>query len=120
MSAAEHISQFFTAWGESDADVRNAALSPTLASEIFYVDPRTEAPVTTADALKEYVGMYSQFAPGATAGVVSLSECQGFHRATVEFGMPDGNKQHGQYFVETNDAGQLTRLIGFVGMGAPE
>ncbi len=34
--------------------------------------------------------------------------------------MADGAKQHGQYFVEVDDAGRITRMIGFVGLGAPE
>ena len=48
------------------------------------------------------------------------SETKGHFRATVEFAMADGKKQHGQYFIETDQTGRATRMIGFVGLGDPE
>ncbi|MGH1355752.1 MAG: molecular chaperone GroEL [Thalassovita sp.] len=111
---------FFEAWGETDAEARAATLRGTLADAFEYLDPRTAEPVTDAEALIGYVAMYSEYAPGATAGVVHQSQTGGHTRATVEFAMPDGKKQHGQYFIEHDADGKLARMIGFVGMGTPE
>lgn len=114
------VETFFDAWGETDADARAKAVQSTLAADFEYLDPRTPDPLTDADALVGYVAMYSQYAPGATAKAVHLSQTGGFTRASVEFAMADGNKQHGQYFIEHDDDGRLARVVGFVGMGTPE
>ena len=72
-----------------------------------------------ADALSDYVGMFTQAAPGATANVVKSDTIQGMTRATVAFRMPNGREQHGQDFVEPSD-GPMSRMVGFVGTGGPE
>jgi hypothetical protein len=120
MSAQQSIEAFFAAWGEADAGALNAALTEVISSEISYLDPRTDAALTSADAVTEYVAMYSTMAPGATAKAAVISETGGVFRATVEFAMPDGMKQFGQYFIEADAAGKLTRMVGFVGTGAME
>jgi len=117
---SDKIAAFFKAWGDPDAETRDAVLRDCISGVFYYVDPRTPDPITDADGLVGYAAMYTQYAPGATAAVVSLSETKGHYRATVEFGMPDGAKQHGQYIVDLDDAGRATRMIGFVGLGAPE
>ena len=114
------IDTFFAAWGEPDAQTRAQMLSDCLAPAPHYVDPRTPAPITELSALIEYVAMYTQYAPGATAKTVALSETQGAYRATVEFLMSDGKKQFGQYFAELDDQSRVQRLVGFVGLGEPE
>jgi hypothetical protein len=95
-------------------------LRATLSETFEYLDPRTPDPVTDIDALIAYVAMYSDYSPGATAKAVHLSQTGVHARATVEFAMPDGKVQHGQYFVTLDAGGKLTRLIGFVGLGTPE
>ncbi|PSL22211.1 nuclear transport factor 2 family protein [Shimia abyssi] len=117
---SEHITAFFAAWGETDADKRAATLANCVSPDISYLDPRTPEPITGLAALNDYVAMYSQMAPGATARVANLSETGPMARATVEFAMSDGMKQNGQYFVETDDQSRPTRMVGFVGMGEPE
>lgn len=114
------IHDFFRAWGEADADARATLIRSAMAPEFSYADPRTEAALTSANALIDYVGMFNQAAPGATAKAVSISTTSGMHRATVEFAMPNGMVQMGQYFIETDAQGLLTRLTGFAGMGAPD
>ncbi|TCL08573.1 hypothetical protein BXY66_0610 [Shimia isoporae] len=114
------IESFFAAWGEADADTRSDKLRETLSSQISYADPRTPDPITDAQSLVEYVGMYSQYAPGATAEAVATSETSGHFRVTVAFRMPDGNEQLGQYFIDLDDQSRITRAIGFAGLGAPE
>lgn len=114
------IENFFTAWGETDATARAAALRAAVSPTLYYVDPRVSDPITTLDALIDYVAMYSQYAPGATAAVVDLSHTAGHARATVAFGMADGSQQLGQYFIELDDQSRATRMIGFVGLGEPQ
>ena len=117
---SDAIERFFAAWGEPDADTRAQTLRETLSPDISYVDPRTPDAITNRDALIAYVAMYTQYAPGATARVVCLSNTQNMYRATVEFGMSDGMKQVGQYFIELDAESRASRLTGFVGLGEPE
>ena len=107
---------------ESDAD-RLAAITEAYAVDGSYADPRSPGVLTGAGAIAEYVNMFSANAPGWTASVVKSDEIAGSVRATVAFGGmgPDGNEmvQHGQYFVDM-DGDKITRMVGFVGTGAPE
>lgn len=114
------IETFFAAWGEADADKRGTMLRDTLSSQISYADPRTPDPITDAQALIDYVGMYSQFAPGATAEALAFGETAGYTRVTVAFRMADGGEQLGQYFIELDDQSRIASAIGFAGLGAPE
>lgn len=117
---SDQIQRLFMAWGNSDADARAAELKDTLASEFYYADPNAPDPITDAEAFVTYVGMFTQYAPGATARVANLTECKGHHRATVVFEMADGKQQFGQYFVDLSDDGRIARIIGFVGLGEPD
>jgi len=114
------LNAFFVAWGETDATKRSEALKGALADNFTYIDPRSEAPISDLDALNGYVGMYAQYAPGATAAVVNTSETNGQYRLTVAFRMADGKEQLGQYYVELDAESRATRLIGFAGLGEPE
>ncbi|MCY4180302.1 MAG: hypothetical protein OXD48_08520, partial [Litoreibacter sp.] len=88
-----------------------------------YADPRSEGVLIGPAAIAGYVNMFSANAPGWTAKVVKTDETAGSLRATVAFGGmgPDGPEmvQHGQYFADF-DGERITRMIGFVGTGAPE
>lgn len=117
---AHAIETFFGAWGDPDAQSRAQTLRDCLSAELHYVDPRTPEPITDISALIDYVAMYSQYAPGASAKVVALSDTKGAYRATVEFLMSDGKQQFGQYFVEVDAEARPRRMVGFVGLGAPE
>lgn len=117
------IDTFFNAWGmNSDAD-RAAAIASVYAAGGTYADPRSPEILTGADTIAGYVNMFSANAPGWTAKVVKSDEIAGVIRATVAFGGkgPDGSEivQHGQYFADLA-AGKITRMVGFVGTGAPE
>ncbi|MEO1308188.1 MAG: nuclear transport factor 2 family protein [Pseudomonadota bacterium] len=70
---SEKIAAFFEAWATADADAVRAAVT----DPCYYADPRAPKPITEVDALIEYVGQYSQMAPGATAQVVRTDEVQG-------------------------------------------
>lgn len=113
----DKLTVFFDAWGMADAADRSAAVAASCAQTVSYMDPRTENPITGPEALADYVGMFSQQAPGAVAEVAKAETRGGVARATVAFKMPNGMQQMGQYFVETGEDGAITRMIGFVGTG---
>ncbi len=117
------ISTFFDAWGLTDDAARLDAITQVFAGSGTYADPRSPETLHGPEAIAGYVNMFSANAPGWTAKVVTTSETAGMTRATVAFGGmgPDGTEmvQHGQYFVDMQDD-KITRMIGFVGIGAPE
>lgn len=110
------VNLFFSAWGESDADARGTALSAVLAQDVYYADPNTPDPLHGADAVIGYIAMFSANMPGGGAAVAALDEHNGHVRATVDF-LKDGTAMmRGQYFADL-EAGKITRLVGFTGMG---
>ena len=116
------IDIFFSAWQVESPEERLENITNSVASGIVYVDPRTPEPITSINALNEYVGMFSANAPGWSAKVVVRDTIAGIMRATVAFSGkgPDGTVQEqlGQYFVES-DGKLISRMVGFVGIGAP-
>ncbi|MBX2839605.1 MAG: nuclear transport factor 2 family protein [Gammaproteobacteria bacterium] len=120
---SDPISTFFDAWQLADAAARLEKITAAVTANVQYDDPRSPETIHGVDALAEYVGMFSANAPGWTAKVVKSDVTAGMTRATVAFGGkgPDGNDmiQHGQYFVET-DGDLISRMVGFVGTGAPD
>ena len=50
---------------------------------------------------------------------VDVAERDGVTRAAVEFRLANGMVQMGQYFIESDNSGKLSRLVGFVGTGTP-
>jgi hypothetical protein len=50
--------------------------------------------------------------------VTNVSTTLTFARATVQFGAGE-QSQHGQYTIDLNADGKMTRIVGFVGMGEP-
>lgn len=118
----DQINTFFSAWQVESREARLEKITNTVAPSIVYVDPRTPEPITSISALCEYVGMFSANAPGWSARVVASATVAGMSRATVAFSGKgaDGTTQTqlGQYFVES-DGDLITRMVGFVGIGAP-
>jgi hypothetical protein len=118
----EQIDTFFRAWQLESREERLEKITNTVAPSIVYVDPRTPKPITSISALTDYVGMFSANAPGWSAKVVASDTIAGMTRATVAFSGkgPDGTEQTqlGQYFVES-DGDLISRMVGFVGIGAP-
>lgn len=113
------IETFFSAWSMAKPPERAATIESALATNATYADPRTEAPLEGPQAVADYVGMFTQMAPGASANVVKSDTIQNTARVTVAFRMADGKEQLGQYFVEPA-TGPITRMTGFVGAGTPE
>ena len=116
------IDTFFSAWQLDSREERLERITNSVAPSIVYVDPRTPNPITSITALSEYVGMFSENAPGWSAKVVASDTIAGMTRATVAFSGKgsDGTEQTqlGQYFVES-DGGLISRMVGFVGIGTP-
>ena len=119
----DSITTFFDSWALSDASERLAKIASSTTNGVKYDDPQTPNALTGVDALSEYVGMFSANAPGWSAKVVKNNVTNGVTLATVAFGGPgpDGTEkiQYGQYFVET-EGDLISRIVGFVGTGAPE
>jgi hypothetical protein len=115
------IDKFFGAWGAEEAAL-DKAVSEAMAETASYADPRSGGVLAGAEAVATYVKSFGANAPGWTARVIKEDTIAGCVRATVAFGGPgpDGDEvlQHGQYFVEM-DGDRITRMIGFVGTGAP-
>lgn len=116
----DKIQDFFDAWGMSGDQSRQAAINASVSPDVIYCDPRTPEPICGPGPLADYLSMFSQAAPGASAKVVKSDTSHAHARVTVAFRMADGMEQLGQYFVQTDDAGNITAMSGFVGTGAPE
>lgn len=118
----DQLDTFFGAWQLESREEQFERITATFAPSFVYVDPRTPKPITSISALSEYVGMFSENAPGWSAKVVASGTIAGVTRATVAFSGkgPDGTEQTqlGQYFVES-DGDLISRMVGFVGIGAP-
>lgn len=114
---SDSVRRFFNAWGDGDAEARMAVLNDVLAAGVRYADPRLDSALVGVAAVVDYVGQYSQMAPGAIAQVAEIQTRDGVNRATIEFIMADGHVQMGQYMIEADDHERLTRLVGFVGVG---
>ncbi|MCG7493618.1 nuclear transport factor 2 family protein [Thalassobius sp. Cn5-15] len=114
------LDQFFAAWRKDDADAQGsaqrAALSAVLSPNCTYADPNTPAPLVGAEAVIDYVSMFSIQMPGAAARVLTVDTHHGFARATVDFINNETVLMRGQYFAEL-EGGTLSRLVGFTGMG---
>ncbi|MDA5558656.1 molecular chaperone GroEL [Shimia sp. MMG029] len=114
------VTAFFAIWAETDADKRRATLTDVMAETFSYCDPNAPEMISDLEALNSYIGMFTQYAPGASAQVVRTGETKGHHRVTVAFRMADGKEQLGQYFVELDADGRAQRMVGFAGLGEPE
>ena len=120
MSTVQSLTDFFAAWTTEDADGRGALVASAIGDGFSYLDPRTEQPITDVGAMAEYLGQFLQMCPpGAAVNVLEPVDIRGnTARLTVDFVMGPEMKQTGQYFADLNDAGKITRLVGFVGKGA--
>ena len=116
------ISTFFEAW-QIDADsTRKDKISGAVVNSVQYDDPRTEETLIGLEALCDYIGMFTQNAPGWSAKVVAKDTISNYSRVTVAFGGPgpDGVDlvQHGQYFVHVVDE-RIAKMVGFAGLSVP-
>jgi hypothetical protein len=116
---SENAHKFFTAWGDANRATQVTSISEALTDDARYSDPRTEAPLIGPKAVTGYVAQFAEMAPGAVVEAVDVAERDGVTRATVEFRMANGMVQMGQYFIESDNSGKLSRLVGFVGTGTP-
>jgi ketosteroid isomerase-like protein len=115
------IETFFAAWSERHAERRAGMISQAVSEDVSYADPRTPAPLSGTAALADYLGQFSESAPGWAATVIDTAETNGMTRATIRFAGPgpDGAEmvQFGQYFIDTAADGRIARMTGFVGTG---
>ena len=116
----QSLTDFFTAWTMTEDQGRDDKIASAFGSSIYYVDPRTDAPITDLAALCGYVGQFLPMCPPGAKVVVAdpVDVKNGHARATVKFVMSAEMQQVGQYYADLDDAGKITRIIGFVGKGA--
>jgi hypothetical protein len=111
---------FFDTWKIEDAEARLAMINSAVIESVRYSDPRTPEPLNGAEALNNYLGMFSANAPGWSAKVLKSDTIEDVTRVTVEFGGPGPDGSHkaqlGQYFIEMK-GDHLSRIVGFVGTG---
>ena len=116
---ANAVDNFFRSWGNSpEAEaLRHDLFGSALAEDCRYCDPRSDGHVVSPHNIAEYVGMFNNQTPGWTAEVVEYEERQPHARAKVKFSGPDAEgkmlEQHGVYFVDMNEDGKLTQIVGF-------
>ena len=115
---ADALTAVFSAWGDTDPKSRAATLGAALATDFYYADPNVPAPITNIDVLGGYLAGFSENIPGASAQVAGPPSAHiGHARVFVDF-LKDGTRMmRGQYFADLDDAGKITRLIGFAGTG---
>jgi len=115
---------FFKAWEISSDSERLAQIAKAVSKSVTYCDPRTPSPVKGIEALNHYVGQFCINAPGWTAQIVKSDKAAETSRVTVAFSGKgqDGKTitQYGQYFIEQGQNQLISRMVGFVGTGAPD
>jgi hypothetical protein len=120
---SEVIRTFFEAWEEQSDEQRLEILKCSVGKAVTYDDPRTDDTLHGIEALNAYLGMFSSNAPGWFAKALKIDEISNVSRVLAGFSGigPDGSEhtQYGQYFIE-HDAGRISRMVGFAGLGNPE
>ncbi len=115
----QSLQDFFAAWTMTEDEGRDDQIASAFGGTVYYADPRTEAPITDMGGLCAYVGQFLPMCPpGAKVEVADPVDVRNGHaRATVHFVMSDEMQQTGQYFADLDDAGKITRIVGFAGKG---
>ena len=85
---------------------------------IHVTDPRTGQDITTVDALADYVGQFTESAPGWTAAVTESKGYGDHRRVFVAFRDNGEARQPGTYYAHLRD-GRIATLVGFAGAGGP-
>lgn len=118
MTDTTAISDFFAGWAEATADGRRSKILPAISDSFHYADPHAPAPITSGDAFLDFVAAFTQNAPGASITVVHPIDAHNGHfRCTVRFEMGPEMTMTGQYFGDLDEAGKISRLVGFIGKG---
>lgn len=120
MSNIKSLQDFFAAWTTEDADGRGALIASAIGDDFYYLDPQTPEPITSGEAMSAYADMFRQNCPpGARCEVIEPVDEKGGHaRATIRFIMNADQQMTGQYFIDHDADGKITRMVGFVGKGA--
>jgi hypothetical protein len=113
------VDLLFQAWGDPTPEGRAKKTDAAIAQSFTYADPNTPTVITDRDAYLAYIANFAAAMPDAEASVVAQSQTHGCLRATVAFSRDGQVMMHGQYFADMDADGQLTRVIGFTGLGEP-
>jgi SnoaL-like protein len=113
--SASLVATYAAAWGELDAEARGRLLQECWAPEGVYVDPTTRA--EGREGLSAYIAGFHERMPGYRIDLTTSADGHGPH---LRFGWamkrPDGSVElEGMDYAEVDDAGRLTRIVGFFG-----
>lgn len=115
----ESFDHMLAAWNESDPTQVRGHLDKALAPDVRFVDPTVD--VTGIDGFEANVHEVHEKNPGCVYSRASGVDSQhGFHRYHWTIHNADGELMlPGFDVVETNEAGQVTLVIGFFGVLKP-
>ena len=112
MAAQDILDTYNMAWGEADAEARNALLARCWADDGVYTDPMTVA--TGREGLSDWIGvMHGQF-PGC--GIQQTGELEEHHGAgqfTWDFTVGGAPAISGRDFVVFAPDGRIQSITGF-------
>jgi hypothetical protein len=113
--SASLVATYAAAWDETDADARGRLLEECWAAEGVYVDPTARA--EGREGLSRHIAGFHDRWPGYRIDLTTNADGHGSH---LRFGWamkrPDGSVElEGMDYAEVDDAGRLTRIVGFFG-----
>ena len=116
----EAIKSIFAAWSESDPSARLELVKSNTTEPFYYVDPHCPEPFSGQEGFNTFLQMFTDNMPGATAEVVASDGHHGHHRAIIDFKKDGERFVRGQYLIDLTEDGKISRMIGFIGTGAPD
>ncbi len=112
------LNRFFSAWSETDAEARKAAVADCFAEDGVYADPHVPTPFTGVDAVSEMLGQFRSGMPDASVTVIEEPDSHNnFCRCFVSFQNGETEFMRGQYFFQINADNKLSQVVGFAGTG---
>ncbi|MEL7301915.1 MAG: hypothetical protein AAFM92_16175 [Pseudomonadota bacterium] len=109
------LSELFSAWATPNEEDREALVRPLVSEDIVYADAHAPMSFTGADAFLEFLKVFNENVPDAEVRVIGATEVHGFTRATVALSRARAPLATVQYFIEADEDGRVTRLVGFDG-----
>lgn len=107
--------EIFNAWGDDADDAWESRIAEMTTENIYYADPHMGG-LKGRDAMIGMVAKFRQMMAGGYARAKNDDGYNGHGRAAVTFGKGGADMMTGQYFAQTDEAGKITRLVGFSSM----
>lgn len=111
------ITRFFDTWGMTDATSCAAAVISVVSEDVYCADPSTPTSLNGVPSRVDHIAKMTASRPGSTIKVSGQSTHNGHAPATFDF-IADGKLgMRGQHFADLNNEGNITRMVGFIGIG---